>query len=758
MEKNTPNQWQFQRLGNANQVLLQTGQNIRNLKTLDPKLWMALSCPATGLEFDKKTLQWLDKNDDQQIRIAEVLSTIDWLSARLNHLSPLIDSPERVDLDNINTEAEAGQKIKATAQAILSNLNLEDRTFITLEDIQHSNKINASQLYNGDGIFQPAAAFSEPLQSWITTIMALSGSLKDASGEAGIDLPLAKATVDYVQAAQNWTHSFDALTTQFGDKTADVCALVETIKPKIEDYFLRTDLASYAPQTEISLNVDPKYIVPTDNGLLGDAQLADLPISKIVADQPLNLKQGINPIWQDQLKQLAQLCAPLLEDKDQLTQAEWIAIQTQLAPYEKLKAEKPVFPILTVAHAPTSSADKLSANQIALLLNPELMTEFKAKVKQDLSTPISTASLLEIEQLASYHRYFYRFLCNFVSLTDFFNLKDNAIFQSGKLYLDGRCCTLCSEVTDIGKHATLATYSSLYLIYCQCTRKEQTGDPKIDNKTIVAAMTAGDCLYLVEGRNGIYIDNLGADWDAKIVKIIDNPISIQQAVLDPYRKFGKFVSDQINKWASNKESAIADFATKQATAENVASGGSSKFDIAKTAGIFAAIGLALGALGTALASIFSSLLALSWWQIPLVFLAIFIIISGPSVILAWLKLRKRSLAPLLEASGWAINSNMKINLYLGRQLTSQATLPKNASLNLTDPTKKKSSAKSWIFFLILCILIGAGGYLYHKHYGWNNPFEQKVEETVIAEPTNAETPAQPEAAKIETPAETAPAS
>ena len=59
-------------------------------------------------------------------------------------------------------------------------------------------------------------------------------------------------------------------------------------------------------------------------------------------------------------------------------------------------------------------------------------------------------------------------------------------------------------------------------------------------------------------------------------------------------------------------------------------------------GIFAAIGLALGAIGTALASIAAALFSLAWWQFPLLFVGIFLCISGPSMFLAWLKLRRRT--------------------------------------------------------------------------------------------------------------------
>jgi hypothetical protein len=59
----------------------------------------------------------------------------------------------------------------------------------------------------------------------------------------------------------------------------------------------------------------------------------------------------------------------------------------------------------------------------------------------------------------------------------------------------------------------------------------------------------------------------------------------------------------------------------------------------------------------------------------LVIPALLIVISGPSMILAWMKLRKRNLAPLLNANGWAINADAIVNVLFGSTLTEQAQYP-----------------------------------------------------------------------------------
>jgi len=287
-------------------------------------------------------------------------------------------------------------------------------------------------------------------------------------------------------------------------------------------------------------------------------------------------------------------------------------------------------------------------------------------------------------------------LINFASFAEFFSLDHYAAFQLGKLYIDGRCATLCVAVDNIAKHSTMADYSELCLLYCECTRHGQ-------KQTIVAAITAGQGDLLMEGRNGVFIDNEGNDWDANVVKMITKPISIQQAIWAPYQRIGRLITEQINKWASSKDADI------EKTSTQAIQNPENKFDIGKSVGIFAAIGLAIGAIGTALATIFQAIFSLTWWQFPLVILGLFLIISGPSVILAWLKLRRRTLGPLLEASGWAINGQVKINLLLGGLLTSKAELPANAKRNLTDPLRKRNKKARIIFWsaiLVGVVLVG----------------------------------------------------
>jgi MFS family permease len=129
--------------------------------------------------------------------------------------------------------------------------------------------------------------------------------------------------------------------------------------------------------------------------------------------------------------------------------------------------------------------------------------------------------------------------------------------------------------------------------------------------------------------------------------------------------------------------------------------------VGKFAGIFAAIGLALGAIGTAVASVIGGFMTLPLWQMPLAVGGILLLVSGPSMVIAYLKLRQRNLAPILDAGGWAVNTRAMLNIPFGSTLTRLAELPQGAQRSLRDPfAEKKAPWKRWAIILAILMALG----------------------------------------------------
>ena len=699
--------WQFSRVGGINRVNLYSGNDLLALEHLDQKLWTALSCPVNGLEIDPQTLKLIDIDNDGRIRIPEIIAAVKWLVASLKDADDIVKGNTALSLSSINDNTDEGKQLLASAQQILTNLGKPDATELTVEDTSDTTTIFANTHFNGDGVItEEAADGDEVIKKLINDIIACIGSSNDLSGTTGI-------TAEHIEEFFKQCEDFSAWHTKaetdagilpYGDGTAAAFEAFSQVKTKIDDYFLRCRLAMFdSDSTDILNTFNNRYdeIKAKDLSACID-EIATFPLAKVEAEKALPLTSGLNPIWEEAMSHFRELVVqPMLPQKTVLTDTEWKTIIARFEPYSAWLSEKT-----------GAVVEPIGLPAVRKALTGDVRKQLATFIEQDKAFEPHTKNIMLVDKLVRYHRDLYKLLNNYVTFHDFYSSGEKAIFQSGRLYIDQRCCDLCIKVSDMPKHDLLADTSGICLIYCDCTSKKMESQ-----MTIVAALTDGDFDNLDVGRNAIFYDRQGNDWDATIVKVIENPISVRQAFWTPYRRMSKFISKQVENFASSKEKKVEE--TANANIENrlaqtapeatpttdpvPATPPATPFDIGKFVGIFAALSLALGAIGSVVMSLLTGFLNLTWWKMPIAVLCIILCISGPSMILAWLKLRKRNLAPLLDANGWAINARASINIVFGRTLTHLAALPKNAHVNLVDPFKKKRSYRPFIIAVIIAL-------------------------------------------------------
>jgi hypothetical protein len=477
------------------------------------------------------------------------------------------------------------------------------------------------------------------------------------------------AQSDYAARAEAAWNAAGLSAQPLGAETEAADGALSAVRAKLDDWFMRCRLAAFDARAGDALNASEDSFKSLAGASLNvDSEtIAALPLATVAAGAALPLGAGINPAWAARIATLASaVITPLLGERQGLTEGEWQIVQEKLAPYAAWRSAKPT------------------------------------------GEPPEAEALRDLERLARYVRDLMPLANNFVAFRDFYTRSGKAMFQIGTLYLDGRSADLCVAVTDGAKHAALASLSRICLVYCDCTRGAQ-------KLSIAAAFTAGDSDQLMAGRNGVFYDRSGKDWNATITRIVDHPISLRQAFWSPYKRLGRLVGAQLQKIAGNKAKDIEDRmaagaagAGKQLEAPAKPAPGAAQqaFDVGKFAGIFAAIGLAVGAIGTAIASVLTGLLGLKLWQLPLVVAGVLLLISGPAVILAWFKLRSRNLGPILDANGWAVNARARINIPFGTALTQLAQLPEGAERSLSDPYAEKSRPWGLYTFAALA-LVGA---------------------------------------------------
>lgn len=677
--------WLFQRSGGVDQVVLRSREDLLHLDQLDPKLWIALSMPTRGVELDPRTLDVLDTDKDGHVRHPEVLAAITWARGVYKDVGHVLDGGDSVALDRLKDGP-----VLAGARRLLNNLGKQGAGTVSLADATSAEKMFADTLFNGDGVI-PAEAASGELRGVIEDIIATHGSLLDRSGKPGVDKPRIDAFFSEARALVAWYDQASPQVLPVGEATHAAADAVRAVRTKIDDYFTRCRLAAFDPRAATALNAgDGELAALASQQLSADsAEVASLPLARVDAAGVLPLTAVVNPAWQARVDDLvAAAVTPLLGPRDRLDARDWRALLDKLAAHEAWRVTKPA-----------SAVDKLGLDRLRALIAPDHEAGVGKLLAEDLALAPEVDSVTEVEKLCRFQRDLGKLLNNYVNFSLFYARK-GGVFQAGTLYLDARGCTLVLEVTDATKHASMAPMAGAYIAYCDCVR------PGGDKKHIAAAFTAGSIDNLMVGRNGVFIDRQGLDWEATITKIIENPISVRQAFWAPYKKLVRMIDQRVAKKAaaadaeaqSKLEKTAAPGAPAAAAAPEAANKG---MDI----GTVAAIGVAVGGIGALATAILAAVFGLGKWM-PIGIVVLLLMISGPSMLLAFIKLRRRNLGPLLDANGWAINALTRINVPFGTALTDRRMLPEGAQRSLDDPYADKRT--HWRLWLTLLALVALG--------------------------------------------------
>jgi hypothetical protein len=695
----SPHRWRFHRVGGLDQVQLDRADDLRNLERLDQKLWVALACPTKGLEIDPATLALLDADKDGRVRAPEVIAAVKFCDLRLRDLADVLNRKQSLPLADIREDTAEGRALLGAARQILAAAGRPDATEITFDDVADLTHVFEKTLFNGDGVVIPESGPEGEVRQVIVDAMACEGEVPDRSGKPGLDR--ARLDAFYADLGEYdawWREGRGPQVQVLGDATGAAFDAVKTVRAKVDDYFTRTGLAALddrmppllaRPEAEIAAMAG-KDLAP------GSAEVSSLPIARIGAGRPMPLADGLNPAWAGAVATLQRdAVTPLLgAGRTSLSPADWEALKAKLVPYEAWFVARK-----------GARVEKLGAPRVAALLAGSGKAAVEELIARDEARKDEAEEVVGVARMVRYRRDLLHLLRNFVNFADFYDPKTPAVFQAGTLYLDGRACHLCVKVDDPAAHATIAVPSRMFIAYCDCRR------PGGEAMKIAVCVTQGDADFLSVGRNGLFYDRCGKDWDATVIKIVDNPISLRQAFWSPYKRLGKFVGDQAAKMAAakDKESEARLAAAAQKTGAAAAGGPPPKpdpVDVGKMVGIIAALGVGVGAVGTIFGAAVSGFIGLQpWWAKVLALVGMLLVISGPAVLLAWLKLRQRTVGPVLDGNGWAVNGRVAVNMPLGSVLTDRAALPAGSTRSLQDPYADAGARRRRMLFWALVLAV-----------------------------------------------------
>jgi hypothetical protein len=731
---NNSHTWRFFRAGGFDQVKLDSGKDLLAIEQLDQKLWVALACPIDNVNFDTRTLSLIDTDGDRRVRATELIAAIKWAASLLKNPDDLINSSEILTIQAINDQSDEGKVLITAGRNALNALGKENTDGISVAETESLGKVLSQRVFNGDGIITDDTIIGDDsLKEIVVQIIGALGGIPDRSGKLGINTEKIDAYFALARAYEIWfTESEHVATMCAQQNTTQLAAkAILAVREKIDDYFARCAIAEFDERTVDALNGSEKEFSTIGCRLISQNcnEIENLPLARIIPQSPLPLTKDINPYWIDKISSFWNVAVkPVLGPVDMLRESQWRNL---------LEAFTPMF--VWMERKPTILFDSVDIEKIRELISGTAQEKLTKLVAADSAESATFDALVSLEKLVRFHRDLYRLCTNFVNFKDFYANQGPAIFQAGTLYLDQRSCNLCIKVEDANKHSMMAAMAGTYLVYCEC--KRHAGEKKL---TIVAALTNGDSENLIVGRNGVFYDRIGNDWDATIVKIIENPISIRQAFWLPYKSLVRMIESQVAKRATAADaqsterlSQTAAFTANVDRSKPEPLPPPKKLDI----GIVAALGVAAGALGTFIATLCgyaAGIIKLGPLAIIGALAGVVVLVSGPSIVLAYIKLRKRNLGPILDAGGWAINAKARINVPFGTVLTQIAVLPQGAQRDLIDPYAEKKSPWPKVVTTALLIYIV---YAALNHLGFVNEWtsgrvgikKEKMEKSVVLE-------------------------
>lgn len=732
----------FTRHGRSYQLEITTAADLLLAADLDTARWVANSAPIETINADPILLAALDDGDGR-IRAAEVRNAIRWTLAALSDRDGLERGSESLSLSSIDASHDIGAELLASARRVILRLELgEDTGAISLDQVRVIREEEEARGLSESGLVLPVAAQDEQTEALLHEVLDTVGGVPHPLADAAVseekfDLFLAQLEEHSVWRLKRSEET--ELLAPFGESTRDVVALVDALAPKFEQFFTLCDAVALDERFAKEVWVDPAKQEGVDlqdrDAVL--AMLASAPLTHPNATCSIPEDAPINPAWRGKFEQLD----ALLKEEGELVgiprdRASWAKLGDVLAPFRAWIEAEPEVAV---------SGIELE-RQLEILDQAEVLANVRALLAQSMKNAVVLDRVKNLEKLIVFQAYLMDFVNSFVSFPDLYQPDQRALFERGTLVVDGRRLTLAIQVPDRTRHVAFSDASNMFVLYTEVM--DRAGEVLYE---VAVPVTHGGRGNLLESKWGVFEDIEGEEHHARVVQIVDNPISLLEAMAAPFKKLGRSINDRLEALSASQEQKLLDKGSEkmaasekkfeEKTSEIATKGTEPKPKDAAPAtppakppakpsaatappassppppaqpaaapgagGLLAGGAVAFAAVGSSLAFITSTLQQIGWQVLVFSLLALLLAVFIPLMLLAWVKLRRRDLSALLEGSGWGINTRMRLTREQAKTFTFTPGFPEGA---IGTP---KSRA---IWFVLLFILIAAA--LYGYHTGW----------------------------------------
>ena len=682
----------FERHGRTHQLRIRTADDLRRVPGLDDSFWMATSAPVSCLNSNAEFLDFVDLDSNQRIRADELRAAIAWTFERLADPTHLAEGTDEVALTWIGEATEKTRRLAAVARYIIETLGAESRETISVAQVEAFTQGLDKRPVNGDGVITPDAAEDAQTAAFIEDATRCTGGTQDLTGRTGITEQQLDAFLAAARAHLDWASKGDipegrgaTEVMPLGRETPAAYEAFSAVELKVEGFFARCRVVRFNPGAAERIGIGANEVAPADlaDPAAIDAALGRAPLAEPNPDGALPLDDSVNPVYLRAVEAFRKrVVAPLLgEGVRTLNEPQWHELRAALAPYAAWRAGKQ-----------GGTVEGLGRGKLANYVAGPHEGRVRAMLKADVAVADRLAEARRLKRLLLCHRHLVQLANNFVSFPDLYDPARRAAFEMGSLVMDGRWFNFAVKVEDVKEHARIARTSGMYVLYAEVTCVDAE-----DRMVVAVPVTSGTAGSLCLGKRGIFYDTHGRHYDARIVHIIENPVSFREALLSPFVRLGRFISGKIEAVSGTAEKALeskvgkataklqsgvqqavtqAPAAPQQRSgAQQAASAAASRRDLLLGASV------SVAALSSAFAYVTSKVMLMA--QHPLGALlgiaAVVLVVFVPTAVVAAIKLRRRDLSALLEGCGWAVNARMRLDRRQRNQFTHRVEFPSGAS-------------------------------------------------------------------------------
>ncbi len=689
----------FKRFGRTRQLRINSPADLARVVDLDEAHWMALGAPVGSLNCDADFLAMVDSDSNGRIMCFELREAVAWLLAHLQDTSGLAEASESLALDAINTDSETGRQIYDSAAMILQQLDCAEAGEVTIDQVHQVKALVEQNPVSEAGVVLPEAADDDEVARFIADVIACVGGAEHPSGKVGIDR---EEMNDFLVQAQAYLDWQDQRTIPAGQTTSDIMPLGErtceaydlyvSLRDKIEQYFAQCKAAAFDARAAERVAVSDADLQAID---LSDPEairafMAAAPLAKPRADQVLAFEDPVNPFYFAQLARLrTEVVEPALgREAAALTEKAWRKVERFFDVHDKWIAAKA-----------GQDVEDMDNEALARYLDPRFRDAVEQLIAASTQTAFVLGNIRLTQKLLLYQAHLTALANNFVSFPHLYDPTRRAMFEMGTLIMDGRHFDFCLLCVDRARHAKVAATGNMCVLYVEvCPADAATYE-------LAVPVTSGGLGNLCVGKRGMFRTVDGAESDARVVRIIDNPISISEAIVSPFKRLGRLLTGKIEAFTTKAEKTLDSEAdamvSRPAEAQPAAKPAESTSSGLLAGGLLMGGSVAIAALTSAAAYITKTLAGVETYKILIGLAAAVMLVMLPTTIVAIIKLRRRDLSALLEGSGWGINARMRLTFRQGRFFTSRPWYPGGAV-----GTGVRHARLLVGLFIALCHLVG----------------------------------------------------